>query len=245
MTEVETPLQKPVAVLCQLCGEVEQHLNKLMSQTCDDWINTSFSVCKWICLVKIKLQEHHINKFPLTFAGTYCALHCCLHSEIAKIMFGFVCLWQTLLDCHASRLDLNTLDILNPSHPTLMICGSHNTTLTNTFSESQSANGNAKHCRMQNNRPHQINTCIGQTLKIYCGTSMTMMTSTLEIEISAHCENSAASAITSLRKFESLLCVCVNQPWPIILHSAVISKKCNPFSLLSPRYAPHRALGWD
>ena len=44
----------------------------------------------------------------------------------------------------------------------------------------------------------------------------------LEIEISTHCENSAASAITSLRNFESPPCtVCVDQPWPIILHLAV------------------------
>ena len=29
-----------------------------------------------------------------------------------------------------------------------MICGGHDTTLTNTFTESRSANGNAKHCRV-------------------------------------------------------------------------------------------------
>ena len=38
-----------------------------------------------------------------------------------------------------------------------------------------------------------------------------------EIEI----ESSAASAITSLRNFESLPCVCVNLVWPIDLPSAV------------------------
>jgi hypothetical protein len=59
---------------------------------------------------------------PSTIPSTafYSALHCRLHNEVSKTMFGFVCSLQTLLDCHASGPDLSPLGILNPSHPTLM-----------------------------------------------------------------------------------------------------------------------------
>ena len=57
--------------------------------------------------------------------NVYNALHCRLHTEIAKTMFGFVCLLQTLLDCHASGPDLSALGILNLSHPTLTAGNAH------------------------------------------------------------------------------------------------------------------------
>ena len=49
----------------------------------------------------------------------YSVLHCCLHNKVPRIMFGFVCLLQTLLDCHASGPDLSILSICL-SHPTFM-----------------------------------------------------------------------------------------------------------------------------
>ena len=70
-------------------------------------------------LLCTKSSGGRIVKLQMIDCG-YSALHCCLHTEVLKIMFGFICLLQTLLDCHTSGPDLSTLGILNLSHPTLM-----------------------------------------------------------------------------------------------------------------------------
>ena len=71
----------------------------------------------------------------------------------------------------------------------------------------------------QNDRPPQIDTCMGRTLK---RSWESRVTSIRRLKLHTLWELSAA-AITSLRNFESPPCVCVDLGWPIVLPSAVIT----------------------